>query len=205
MLVNPSNKPCEDRFNCHQLKNLDGYYSAVFDGHGGWQVAELAMKKLHFYIDEELKKCRNKSDKEIMNCITEGYNHLEAEWKDIATASFHAGFPKAASVGACALVSIVHGNKVYVANAGDSKAVMLRQTKDGASFERVKVSTTFNANKKYEQERYKKEFPNETVVRCMGEGACYVKGCLMPTRCFGDLTLKDKEFNFHDYPVEHGY
>ena len=36
ILLNPSNDPCEDRFNCYQLKNLDGYYQAVFDGHGGW-------------------------------------------------------------------------------------------------------------------------------------------------------------------------
>lgn len=36
IVVNPSNAPCEDRFNCYQFKNLDGYYSAVFDGHGGW-------------------------------------------------------------------------------------------------------------------------------------------------------------------------
>ena len=36
IVVNPSNAPCEDRFNCYQLKNLEGYYSAVFDGHGGW-------------------------------------------------------------------------------------------------------------------------------------------------------------------------
>lgn len=36
ILMNPSNEPCEDRFNCYQFKNVDGYYQAVFDGHGGW-------------------------------------------------------------------------------------------------------------------------------------------------------------------------
>ena len=56
VLVNPSNQPCEDRFNCAQLKNLDGYYSAVFDGHGGWQVSELAMRRLHIILDEQLAK-----------------------------------------------------------------------------------------------------------------------------------------------------
>lgn len=33
-----SNKPCEDRSAIHQLKGVDGYAVAVFDGHGGWQV-----------------------------------------------------------------------------------------------------------------------------------------------------------------------
>ena len=36
ILVNPSNDPCEDRFNCYQFKNIDGFYQAVFDGHAGW-------------------------------------------------------------------------------------------------------------------------------------------------------------------------
>jgi serine/threonine protein phosphatase PrpC len=44
------------------LQSIDGYYSAVFDGHGGWQVSELAMKKMHLYIDEEIKKSKNKND-----------------------------------------------------------------------------------------------------------------------------------------------
>jgi hypothetical protein len=62
ILVNPSNEPCEDRFNCYQFKNLNGFYSAVFDGHGGWQVSELAMKKMHLYIDEEIGKHKSKGD-----------------------------------------------------------------------------------------------------------------------------------------------
>ncbi len=117
------------------------------------------------------------------------------------------GYPKVAYVGSCALVAIVKDNKLYVANAGDSKGVLLRRKDDG-TFEYIKVSKTFNANKSYEQERLKKQFNKEDdIVICKRDDAkaCYVKGNLMPTRALGDLRLKRAEFNFHNHPPELGY
>ena len=84
------------------------------------------MKKMHLYIDEELSKT-----KDIPIAIKNAYDRLEKEWIEIAQKAFHGGYPKSAYVGSCALVSIVHNNKVYVANAGDSKAAMLRLSADG--------------------------------------------------------------------------
>lgn len=108
-------------------------------------MSELAMRKLHVYLDEEIKN----SKKDIPKSIQKAFKRLEEEWDSIAWASFEGGFPKAAYVGSCALVSVVVDNKLYVANAGDSKAVLIRQTSDD-TYERVKISKTFNANKKYE-------------------------------------------------------
>lgn len=34
----PANFPIEDRFTSYQLTNTPGYMTAVFDGHGGWQM-----------------------------------------------------------------------------------------------------------------------------------------------------------------------
>jgi len=109
------------------------------------------MKNLHVFIDDELKKCRSKGDKEIAESITKAFAKCEEEWINTARTAFHGGYPHAARVGACALVAVVKDNKVYVANAGDSKGMLVR--KNGEEYERVKLSKTFNANKKYEQER----------------------------------------------------
>lgn len=159
------------------------------------------MKKMHLYIDEEL----GKNKKDVSRAITNAFDRLEKEWIEIAQKAFHGGFAKSAYVGSCALVSIVHDNKLYVANAGDSKAAILRLSEDGNSFERIKASKTFNANKKYEQERLKKEFNEQDIVRCRSKDACYIKGNLMPSRALGDLRLKHAEFNFHNYSTELGY
>jgi pyruvate dehydrogenase phosphatase len=128
----PANEPCEDRFNCYQLKNSNAYYAAVFDGHGGWQVAENA-----------------KTEEDIKKAIKIAYDRVEKDWVTLAQQAFTMGYPKIAYVGSCALVTVVKDNKLYVANAGDSKAVLLRKKDDG-SYEHIKVSKTFNANKKYE-------------------------------------------------------
>ena len=102
------------------------------------------------------------------------------------------------------MVAILHENKLFVANAGDSKGTLLRQKCD--TLEAVKISTTFNANKSYEQERLKAKFYQEKdIVYCRSKTACYVKGGLMPTRSFGDFRLKYREFNFHEFSKEHGF
>ena len=85
------------------------------------------MKHLHLLVDEELGKLKNKDDKGITQAILNAFDRMELMWIEIAQKSFHGGFPKAAYVGSCALVTLVHNNKLYVANAGDSKAALLRQ------------------------------------------------------------------------------
>jgi hypothetical protein len=71
---------------------------------------------------------------------------VEKEWSDFASVAFKKGFPQVATVGSCALVAVVVGRKVYVANCGDSKAVLLSEGKDG-KFVTKNVSTTFSINK----------------------------------------------------------
>lgn len=45
--VEVSNKPCEDRSSITQLKNVNGYAVAVFDGHGGWQMVYIFIIQSH--------------------------------------------------------------------------------------------------------------------------------------------------------------
>ena len=182
---------------------------SVFDGHGGWQVSEHAMKKLHIYLEEELKGA--KTDDQIKSAIKRAYDRLEKDWVNLAKAAFEMGFPKTAYMGSCALMGIIKDNKLYVANAGDSKGVLIRAKEDG-SLEAVNISTTFNANKSYEQQRLREQFKGDKdIIRCRrsdpnsDKETCYVKGGLMPTRAIGDLRLKHQEFNKHMHPPEHGY
>lgn len=157
------------------------------------------------YLDEELKNA--KTDSDISAAMKKAFARVEDDWIKLAKQAYDMGYPSVAYVGSCGLVAVIKDNKLYVANAGDSKAALMRKKDDG-TYEYIKCSTTYNANKKYEQERLKQLFPKEDdIIKCKGrdQQACYVKGNLMPTRAFGDLRLKFAEFNFHNHPSELGF
>ena len=168
-----ANTPCEDTYCSHQLlindKNL-GYYNAVFDGHGGWQLAEYAINYLHTYIEEKLKEIMKKkgelNDDDYKKAIEYGFDRVEEDFLNFSREGFKKGFPRTAYVGACALVTVVAGNKVYIASAGDCKAAIIRA--NGDNYEAIKVNKRFTANKKSEQQRLAKEFPTDKdIVVCV--------------------------------------
>lgn len=203
----PSNKPCEDTFNYCQIydkeKNERGYYAGVFDGHGGWQHSEYVKAHFHKILQEKLI---SNNFKDIPKVIEETYEKLESDLLAFTKAAFNNGFPRAADVGTCALVAVIIDNKLYVANAGDSKGIILKKKVDDKEFDFVKACKAFNANRKSEQARVKEQFKDEEdILLCKGEKAWYLKSSLMVTRTIGDFRLKELEFNTQPFDREHGY
>jgi hypothetical protein len=52
-LTYAANDPIEDKLNAIQLKNFDGYFISVLDGHGGFEVADFASRELHRKFDQQ--------------------------------------------------------------------------------------------------------------------------------------------------------
>eukprot|EP01016_Furgasonia_blochmanni_P052496 TRINITY_DN837_c0_g1_i6.p1 TRINITY_DN837_c0_g1~~TRINITY_DN837_c0_g1_i6.p1 ORF type:complete len:389 (-),score=107.23 TRINITY_DN837_c0_g1_i6:567-1733(-) len=195
-----ANNPIEDRYSCMQLNAIDGFFVGVFDGHGGWQMADFAMKNLGKELDEILKQNKGKKygneEDYIRESLNQAFDVVENKFLEVVRIAYGMGFVKTTRVGCCALVSVVHNNKLYVANVGDSKGVMLRS--EGKGFSVLKMNKKLNAASKKEQERLKQTFTqDDDIVVCRGTSgkACYVKNRLQPTRAFGDYYLKHKEFN----------
>lgn len=97
--------------------------------------------------------------------------------------------------GAVCLCALVIDNKLYTANIGDCRAVLLNQKEDG-SMTALKLNTNMSSCSKKERARMQAAFPDDKdIIVERSPGAFYVKGRLMPTRAFGDLHLKHREFN----------
>jgi pyruvate dehydrogenase phosphatase len=239
----PANRPTEDRAtvarttievdsaldmlaaadptNANALDNLDkdehlDIY-CVFDGHGGYQVADYASEMLIPHLINALRDSHpstatestyvntaaNSHDR-FQTSLTQTYQRVERDIVGLLKPSFEFGFGNVARVGACALVAVLKENELYVANAGDCMCVLgsrddvqpenkTRPTRRKATT----LSTEHNCKHDAEQQRLLESHPGETIaglVRCKSPTSCYVKGHLQPTRSLGDLYLKYSEF-----------
>lgn len=168
---------------------------AVFDGHGGNQVAEFV--KDHFVnelisnenyenenYEEALKETFIKMD-ELMK-TEEGDNRLKKYTKkddDSGNFNAYSGMDSASNVAFCcgctACVCLIVGNKIYCANAGDSRAVISQSQKKKC------LSTDHKPSKPEEEQRIKEAGGMVSMDR--------VNGNLNLSRALGDFTYKQNK------------
>lgn len=80
------------------------------------------------YFENALRNIRaevNKSSGVVERALLEAYSRLESESLEQVRSRIKNGNRKAKKLGTCALTVIVADNTVYVANAGDSKGILI--------------------------------------------------------------------------------
>ena len=90
-------------------------YFAIYDGHGGSACADFLKDQLHLIIIQQESFPRDPAQALTTGC-------LEAERKWIEQADRHT--PMHERNGSCGIVVLTVGKECYVANVGDSRAIM---------------------------------------------------------------------------------
>lgn len=84
------------------MRKSTGYFAAVYDGHGGHQIAVQVASKLHFILEDELAK-----GTKPIKAIENAYTLMESQLLHDFESAFWIGFPKAGYVGSCVLTALV--------------------------------------------------------------------------------------------------
>lgn len=180
------NGPIEDRHDIRQSPRGD-FFAGVYDGHGGWQAAELARKRLNIAAQTELKNTLADNAEQVKGALTQAFLRVEREYLYQVKTAFDLGFGAVARTGACAIMALVRDNRLFVANAGDCRAVLGRRRRRGwvkgvggeGATEAVALSNDHNAKEESEQAKLRRLHPFEgDVFTCKRAGSCYVKGRL---------------------------
>lgn len=199
-----SNSPCEDRFIHGKVSSPwnqgDWMTWGVFDGHAGWQTADLLTKQLLPFVRRRLGKINPPSSDESManklvqNAISNGFTDLDdsiimtarATSKSKESLQDKAKRLAPAYAGSCALLSLYDSdtNTLHVACTGDSRAVLGQKGPDG-NWEAIPLSIDQTGYNEEEIARIQKEHPGEEDIIKRGR----VLG-LAVSRGFGDSRWK---------------
>ncbi|KAJ5924283.1 protein serine/threonine phosphatase 2C [Penicillium verhagenii] len=197
-----SNSPCEDRFFHGQFPSPwnDGKQWmawAVFDGHAGWQTAELLKHKLLPYVRHSLDQVRSDEKvpaERVQEALVQGFLNLDAAIFKAAEDASRSDEPlqdrsqkmEPAWAGSCALLSILDSttNTLHVACTGDSRALLGQQRPDG-TWEAIPLSVDQSGSNEEEVARLQQEHPGEENIVKDGR----VLG-IMVSRAFGDSRWK---------------
>lgn len=200
--------PFQDKSFHLYLEDKNAYFYGIFDGHHGNQAASFAAQHLvsEIYFGSPLND--EMTDDEIKRLLVQSYDAVEKEYFAEAIAckiaekttlelriqgmaSYEAAskYPEIVqqlnkissdvSDGTTAITCLIHNNKIYIANVGDSRAILCRKDSSG-NYIAQQLSTDHDLKNENELRRLAQlgldigtlksmnEIGNQTNTRCIG-------------------------------------
>lgn len=167
-------------------------YVGVYDGHGGPEASRFVNKHLFPYLNKFALEQGGLS----ADVIKKAFNATEEEFLHVVKRSLPAR-PQIASVGSCCLVGAISNGVLYVANLGDSRAVLGRKASEGRKNPVVaeRLSTDHNVSVEEVRREVEALHPDDSHVVVYTRGVWRIKGIIQVSRSIGDVYLKKPEFN----------
>ncbi|CAD8059721.1 unnamed protein product [Paramecium sonneborni] len=179
-IVKPQNRQDENWPKCS--------FFGVYDGHGGSTCADFLRDNLHQFVIKE-----NEFPWNPVAALKKGFEEAETHFLAYALDQYQKGKPERS--GSCAIVCLVVGEICYVANVGDSRAVLSSQG--------GKIVTNLSIDHKPEAEKlriqkgggkiYQTHGLNEDGQEIVGP-IRVMPGRLSVSRTFGDIEAKLQQF-----------
>ncbi|PKA59615.1 putative protein phosphatase 2C 60 [Apostasia shenzhenica] len=196
MAVMQANRLLEDQIQIESgsLSSLDsgpfGTFVGVYDGHGGPEAAQYIANHLFNHIKKftaEQKSMSGDVIKKAIQATEDGFLALvSTEWPVK---------PQLAAVGSCCLIGVVCGGKIYVANIGDSRAVLGRLVRATAEVLAIQISAEHSASIESVRQELHALHPDDSQIVILKHNVWRVKGLIQISRSIGDAYLKKAEFH----------
>jgi serine/threonine protein phosphatase PrpC len=168
-------------------------YVGVYDGHGGPEASRFISQHLFRYMH----KFATEQGELSVDVIKKAIDETESEFLNLVKQTWLAQ-PQIASVGSCCLFGAICKDTLYVANLGDSRAVLGRRVSDGkknGSLVAERLSTDHNVAVESVRKEVEALHPDDAHVVVCCRGVWRIKGIIQVSRSIGDVFLKKPEFH----------
>uniref|UniRef100_A0A0E0CPW4 protein-serine/threonine phosphatase n=1 Tax=Oryza meridionalis TaxID=40149 RepID=A0A0E0CPW4_9ORYZ len=163
-------------------------FVGVYDGHGGADAARFISDHLFAHLIRLARESETVSEEVVRGAFSateEGFLTLVRRTQFLK--------PMIAAVGSCCLVGIIWRGVLYVANLGDSRAVvgyLGRTNKITAE----QITRDHNACKEEVRQELISRHPDDSQIVVLKHGVWRIKSIIQVSRTIGDAYLKRREF-----------
>ncbi|KAE8793322.1 putative protein phosphatase 2C 78 [Hordeum vulgare] len=164
-------------------------FVGVYDGHGGPEASRFLSSRLF----PNLHKFATEQGGVSTDAIKKAFHATEEEFLHLVKGTWLKR-PKIASVGSCCLVGAIANNKLYVANLGDSRAVLGHRGANGRGVVAERLSNDHNVSDEAVRKEVSQQHPDDSHIVVYSRGVWRIKGIIQVSRSFGDVYLKKPEF-----------
>ncbi|KAK8943707.1 putative protein phosphatase 2C 78 [Platanthera guangdongensis] len=150
-----------------------GTYVGVFDGHGGPEASRFANDRLFGHLHRFASEQGGLSP-EVMR---KAFAATEEEFLHLVRDSWLSQ-PQIASVGSCCLVGAITEDMIYVANLGDSRAVLGRRAGNGRPAVAERLSSDHNVAVEEVRKELAELHPDDSHIVVFTRGVWRIKGII---------------------------
>ncbi|KAK9057686.1 hypothetical protein SSX86_022522 [Deinandra increscens subsp. villosa] len=165
-------------------------FVGVYDGHGGPEASRYICDHFFSHLIRNVQEKGLISSEVLKNAVSateDGFLTLVRRSCGIK--------PLMAAVGSCCLAGIISDGTLYVANMGDSRAVIGRLNRRRSSkIVAEQITEDHNACRNEIRRELKQDHPDDPQIVVMKQGVWRIKGIIQVSRTIGDAYLKKPEF-----------
>lgn len=167
-----------------------GTFVGVYDGHGGPETS----RYINDHLFQHLKRFASEQSSMSVDVIRKAFQATEEGFLSVVSKNWPMK-PQMAAVGSCCLVGVICGGTLYVANLGDSRAVLGRVVKATGEVLAIQLSNEHNASMESVRQELHSMHPDDSQIVVLKHNVWRVKGLIQVSRSIGDVYLKRAEFN----------
>ncbi|CAI9782011.1 unnamed protein product [Fraxinus pennsylvanica] len=167
-----------------------GTFVGVYDGHGGPETSRF----INEHLFRHLKRFTSEHQSMSVEVIRKAFQATEDGFFSLVSRQWPMK-PQIAAVGSCCLVGVICGGTLYIANLGDSRAVLGRLVKATGEVLSIRLSAEHNASIESVRQELHSLHPDDPQIVVLKHNVWRVKGLIQISRSIGDVYLKKAEFN----------
>ncbi|GAB4853126.1 hypothetical protein Ancab_017310 [Ancistrocladus abbreviatus] len=167
-----------------------GTFVGVYDGHGGPETS----RYINGHLFNHLRRFASEHQSMSVDVIRKAVESTEEGFFTIVSRQWPMS-PQIAAVGSCCLLGVICGGTLYIANLGDSRAVLGRFVRATGEALAIQLSTEHNVCIESVRQELQSLHPDDSQIVVLKHNVWRVKGLIQVSRSIGDVYLKKAEFN----------